>query len=93
MGISTIKPLCKRKSILTIIKQPIETWKAELINDFEAPVFKAHPELEALKNNLYEQGAIYASMSGSGSSLFGIFPKGTKIESPATESSLRVDLV
>jgi len=88
-----LSPYVKEKSILTIIKQPIETWKAELINDFEAPVFKAHPELEALKNNLYEQGAIYASMSGSGSSLFGIFPKGTKIESPATESSLRVDIV
>ena len=88
-----LSPCVKEKSILTIIKQPIETWKAELINDFEAPVFKAHPELEALKNNLYEKGAIYASMSGSGSSLFGIFPKGTKIESPATESSLRVDLV
>ena len=86
-----LSPCVKEKSILTIIKQPIETWKAELINDFEAPVFKAHPELEAFKNNLYEQGAIYASMSGSGSSLFGIFPKGTKIESPTAGTSIRVD--
>jgi 4-diphosphocytidyl-2-C-methyl-D-erythritol kinase len=86
-----LNPCVKEKSIATIIKQPIETWKAELINDFEAPVFKAHPALEDLKNNLYEQGAIYASMSGSGSSLFGIFPKGTKIESPADGASLRVD--
>jgi len=86
-----LSPCVKEKSILTIIKQPIETWKAELINDFEAPVFKAHPELETLKNNLYEQGAIYASMSGSGSSLFGIFPKGTKIESPRAGTSIRVD--
>jgi len=88
-----LSPCVKEKSILNIIKQPIETWKAELINDFEAPVFKAHPTLEAFKNNLYEQGAVYASMSGSGSSLFGIFPKGTKIEPPASESSFRVDLV
>jgi len=88
-----LSPCVKEKSIASIIKQPIETWKAELINDFEAPVFKAHPTLEAFKNNLYEQGAIYASMSGSGSSLFGIFPKGTKIEPPASESSFRVDLV
>ena len=88
-----LSPCIKEKTIAEIIKQPIETWKAELINDFESPVFKAHPTLEDLKNNLYEQGAIYASMSGSGSSLFGIFPKGTKIESPASESSLRVDLV
>ena len=86
-----LNPCVKVKSILTIINQPIETWKAELINDFEAPVFKANPELEAFKNNLYEQGAIYASMSGSGSSLFGIFPKGTKIESPTAGTSIRVD--
>lgn len=86
-----LNPCVKVKSILTIIKQPIETWKSELINDFEAPVFKANPELEAFKNNLYEQGAIYASMSGSGSSLFGIFPKGTKIESPTAGTSIRVD--
>jgi len=86
-----LSPCVKEKSILNIIKQPIETWKAELINDFEAPVFKAHPTLEAFKNNLYSQGAIYASMSGSGSSLFGIFPKGTKIESPTDAAPLRVD--
>jgi 4-diphosphocytidyl-2-C-methyl-D-erythritol kinase len=86
-----LSPCVKEKSIATIIKQPMNTWKSELINDFEAPVFKAHPSLEAFKNNLYSQGAIYASMSGSGSSLFGIFPKGTKIESPAPDSSVRVD--
>jgi 4-diphosphocytidyl-2-C-methyl-D-erythritol kinase len=88
-----LSPCIKEKIIAEIIKQPIETWKAELINDFEAPVFKAHPRLEDLKNNLYSQGALYASMSGSGSSLFGIFPKGSKIESPAPDSSLRIDLI
>lgn len=88
-----LSPCVKEKSIAIIIKQPIETWKAELINDFEAPVFKANPPLEAFKNNLYDQGAIYASMSGSGSSLFGIFPKGSKIESPSPESSVRVNLI
>ena len=86
-----LKPCVKEKSILTIIKQPIETWKAELINDFEAPVFKAQPSLEDLKNNLYSQGAIYASMSGSGSSLFGIFPKGTKLALPTLGTKIRVD--
>jgi 4-diphosphocytidyl-2-C-methyl-D-erythritol kinase len=86
-----LSPCVKEKSILTIIKQPIETWKAELINDFEAPVFKAHPSLEDLKNNLYSQGALYASMSGSGSSLFGIFPKGTKLELSTTGTNIRVD--
>jgi 4-diphosphocytidyl-2-C-methyl-D-erythritol kinase len=88
-----LSPCVKEKSIAEIIKQPIETWKAELMNDFEAPVFKAHPRLEDLKNNLYSQGALYASMSGSGSSLFGIFPKGTKIDSPAPDSLVRIDLI
>jgi 4-diphosphocytidyl-2-C-methyl-D-erythritol kinase len=88
-----LSPCVKEKSIATIIKQPMNTWKSELINDFEAPVFKAHPSLEAFKNNLYSQGAIYASMSGSGSSLFGIFPKGTKIESPTDKASLRVEYI
>jgi len=88
-----LSPCVKEKTIAEIIKQPIDTWKAELINDFEAPVFKAHPTLEAFKNNLYSQGAIYASMSGSGSSIFGIFPKGTKIESAALGTSMRVDII
>ena len=83
-----IKPCVKEKSIITIIKQPIETWKAELINDFEAPVFNAHPQLQIIKNELYHQGALYASLSGSGSSIFGIFPKGHSfIPSPAFASS------
>ena len=56
-----------------IIKQPIETWRDLLVNDFEESVFKLHSEVENIKNNLYEQGAIYAAMSGSGSSLFAIF--------------------
>ncbi|MFM2049113.1 MAG: hypothetical protein RI955_1661 [Bacteroidota bacterium] len=70
---SKIKPLTPNKSIKEILKQPIETWKNELINDFEKPVFDNHPEIESLKNDLYKQGAIYASMSGSGSAVFGIF--------------------
>lgn len=88
-----LSPCVKEKTIAEIIKQPIETWKTELINDFEAPVFKAYPALEDFKKNLYNQGAIYASMSGSGSSLFGIFPKGTKIESASLGTSIRVDLI
>jgi len=46
-----------------------------LINDFEAPVFKAEPTLSSIKEKLYQLGAIYASMSGSGSSLYGILSK------------------
>lgn len=56
-----------------IVRQPIETWKDELVNDFEAPIFAMHPELAAIKQSLYDVGAVYAAMSGSGSALFGIF--------------------
>ena len=57
----------------TITKQPVETWKDQLINDFEATVFPLFPELENIKNTLYKIGAIYSSMSGTGSSVYGIF--------------------
>ncbi len=57
---------------------PIEQWKDLVTNDFEAPVFAQHPQLAAIKSQLYAQGAIYAAMSGSGSTIFGIFPKGQK---------------
>lgn len=60
-------------SINKIIDQPIETWKELLVNDFEAPIFKAHPEISLIKEKLYQQGARYAAMSGSGSTVFGIF--------------------
>jgi 4-diphosphocytidyl-2-C-methyl-D-erythritol kinase len=63
------------KSVSEIITQPISTWKNELVNDFEATVFTIYPELQAVKDELYNEGAIYASMSGSGSTLFGIFEK------------------
>lgn len=57
---------------------PIEQWKDVVSNDFEAPVFAQHPELAAIKEQLYAQGAIYAAMSGSGSTVYGIFAKGQK---------------
>lgn len=62
------------KPLREVLSQPVETWKDELVNDFELTVFAAHPELADYKRNLYDEGAIYASMSGSGSSLFGLFP-------------------
>ena len=70
---STIKPLKPVKSIKQIIQQSISTWKYELINDFEKPVFSKYPEIKKIKDDLYNEGAIYASMSGSGSAVYGIF--------------------
>lgn len=57
---------------------PVSEWKNVATNDFEAPVFTQHPELEDIKKQLYNHGALYASMSGSGSTIFGIFPKGQR---------------
>ena len=56
-----------------IVRQPVETWKAMLANDFEVPAFKQRPELAAIKQQLYNLGAVYAQMSGSGSAFFGLF--------------------
>jgi len=72
---STIQPQKGRKSIQKIIQQHPTTWKKELINDFEISVFKKYPLVKDLKNQLYQLGAIYSSMSGSGSTLFGLFEK------------------
>lgn len=58
-----------------IVMQPIETWKEKLVNDFEQGISNSHPEIIKIKNKLYDLGAIYASMTGSGSALFGIFDK------------------
>jgi len=72
---ANIKPLKPVKSIKQIIQQSITTWKDELINDFENPVFAKYPEIKKIKDALYDSGAIYASMSGSGSAVYGIFRK------------------
>ena len=58
---------------LATIRQPINTWKDELQNDFEKPVFEKYPEIKNVRDELYNAGAIYAAMSGSGSTVFGIF--------------------
>ena len=90
---SQLQPHAKEKSIAEIVAQPIEQWKATLINDFEAPIFLAHPVLEEIKNELYTHGAIYASMSGSGSSLFGIFPNNFIWPSKFMNNQFRVDFI
>ncbi len=56
------------------LRKPVRQWKDFLVNDFESSVFKAHPELKAIKRSLYDSGAVYAAMSGSGSALFGMYP-------------------
>ena len=68
-----VVPNNDRRSLKEILEGPIENWKDHLVNDFEESVFRKYPELEDIKTDLYEQGAVYAAMTGSGSTLFGIF--------------------
>ena len=68
-----VVPTFAKKDIRDILNQPIETWKNELKNDFESSVFKQYPKIREVKERLYQAGSNYASMSGSGSTLFGIF--------------------
>ncbi|MEO5563301.1 MAG: 4-(cytidine 5'-diphospho)-2-C-methyl-D-erythritol kinase [Chitinophagaceae bacterium] len=77
---SGIQPSVPDKPVASIIQQPVKTWRSELINDFETTVFKQHPEIKEIKDKLYKQGAIYASMSGSGSTVYGIFPKDKSVQ-------------
>lgn len=55
------------------LTKPVETWKNTVKNDFESHIFVEYPAIETIKNRLYHSGALYASMSGSGSTVFGIF--------------------
>ncbi|MBL0144548.1 MAG: 4-(cytidine 5'-diphospho)-2-C-methyl-D-erythritol kinase [Chitinophagaceae bacterium] len=77
---SQILPTQPLKSIAAIINQPMDSWKSELVNDFEKPVVEKYPEIKGIKEQLYKQGAIYVSMSGSGSTVFGIFEKGVQFQ-------------
>ena len=70
---SLITPLHPEVNCRDIVMQPVETWRDLLTNDFEKSVFTLHTEIGAIKDKLYSLGATYAAMSGSGSSLFGLF--------------------
>jgi len=68
-----IIPKQTEKSIQEILKLPIQEWKEKLTNDFEETIFKKHSIIKEVKEKLYSLGAMHASMSGSGASVFGIF--------------------
>ncbi|MBN2776195.1 MAG: 4-(cytidine 5'-diphospho)-2-C-methyl-D-erythritol kinase [Bacteroidales bacterium] len=78
------KPHFPNKPLIELISLPIEEWKSEIKNDFEESIFPDYPILSIIKKELYAKGAIYAQMSGSGSSIFGIYkdnPNSIKINS------------
>lgn len=62
-------------------KQPVDSWKGRVVNDFEGSVFRRYPVIGQIKETLYAKGALYASMSGSGSAVFGIFSNPTDLRS------------
>ena len=68
-------PLVPSENLNAVLRRPVEEWSGLLVNDFETTVFKRHPELAAIKQSLYDSGAVYAAMSGSGSALFAIYKK------------------
>lgn len=68
-----IVPAVPKYSLKTLIRQPVSEWKNTIVNQFELSVFQFFPEIEKVKHQLYEMGAAYASMSGSGSCVFGLF--------------------
>ena len=72
---SRIRPHYPAQNCRETVMQPIDTWRDTLINDFEESVFALHPEIGDIKQRLYDMGATYAAMSGSGSALFGLFKK------------------
>ncbi len=76
---SGINPKKPEISIKELIKLPFKQWKEKIKNDFEESVYKIHPEIRNIKQTLYNTGALYAQMSGSGSSVFGIFSKKPEI--------------
>ncbi|MDD2551870.1 MAG: 4-(cytidine 5'-diphospho)-2-C-methyl-D-erythritol kinase [Dysgonamonadaceae bacterium] len=69
-------------SLKEIVKLPIGEWRETMFNDFETPLFKKHPEIKEIKETLYNKGALYASMTGSGTSVYGFFEKKPDISFP-----------
>ena len=72
---SNIVPKSQKLKLSELIKKPIRLWKDLIANDFEQIVFKNYPKLSKVKENLYAKGAIFSSMTGTGSTIYGLFKK------------------
>ncbi len=80
---SRVTPRRPAEPLADLLARPIAEWRGRVVNDFEASVFALYPQIAAIKEALYRAGAVYASMSGSGSAVYGIF------QSPPAEEALR----
>jgi 4-diphosphocytidyl-2-C-methyl-D-erythritol kinase len=87
-----IQPQPAKIAINEIVSGPVSSWKNSLKNDFEEPVFLHHPEVKEIRDQLYKHGALYASMSGTGSTVYGIFDKEEELL-PAFPPSYFVKLI
>lgn len=86
---SLITPSHPAVNCRDIVMLPVETWRDRLTNDFERSVFALHPEIGAIKERLYGLGAVYAAMSGSGSSLFGLFREPVSLDEFNAEDTFK----
>lgn len=74
-----VSPSIPEVPLEEVVKRPVSEWKELMKNDFEPSVFKKYTEICKIKEELYANGALYASMSGSGSSVYALFEKATEI--------------
>ena len=86
---SLITPHYPAENCRDVVAGPVETWRGRLTNDFEKSVFSLYPAIGAIKDRLYEMGAVYASMSGSGSSLYGLFREPVSLDSFNAEDTFK----
>jgi 4-diphosphocytidyl-2-C-methyl-D-erythritol kinase len=71
----SVTPNAGRPSLEKLLQLPVEQWRGNIENDFEKSLHEKYPQIEEIKNELYGQGALYASLSGSGSAIYGIFKR------------------
>ncbi|MCJ8209970.1 4-(cytidine 5'-diphospho)-2-C-methyl-D-erythritol kinase [Mucilaginibacter sp. RS28] len=89
---SGVKPEPSGQSLKELVQLPVSDWKGKIKNDFEPSVFAKYPQIGAVKQALYEAGALYASMSGSGASVFGIFEAPPQLKHLEAEHQVFYDL-
>jgi 4-diphosphocytidyl-2-C-methyl-D-erythritol kinase len=80
MAYAGITPAMPQTSVKNVENVPVEEWTQFLVNDFESSVFLKFPKIKDLKEKMYKSGAVYASMSGSGSAVYGLFSKDQKTD-------------
>jgi len=83
-----VKPAMPETSLKELVQLPVPNWKYHIKNDFEVSIFKNHPSIRGVKSALYEAGALYSSMSGSGASVYGIFNREVKLEDLEKENKV-----